>query len=258
MDWIKESEMFNHASDYYDKLRPSYPKEIIDLLISETGIKAKSKLLEIGAGSGKATELLTGKGFEILCIDHGEDLVKIGNNRFSDNKIRFKTVKFEECNLPRQYYDLVFSAQAFHWIPQPIGYEKCAYTLKRKKFLALFWNMYITYDNALDNELLNLSRKHGGFADFLSESECENRINSICSSIEGSKLFSKPKVFRKLWKQNYTANEYFGFVLTGNSFLKKNAEEKKFAHKDLITLADKYDGLIERPYLCVLYLSEKL
>jgi len=31
--WEKESEMFNKAADYYDKYRPSYPKEIIDTLI---------------------------------------------------------------------------------------------------------------------------------------------------------------------------------------------------------------------------------
>ena len=61
MDWVKESEMFDKAADYYDKYRPSYPREIIDTLIAETQIKENSKLLEIGAGSGKATELLAGK-----------------------------------------------------------------------------------------------------------------------------------------------------------------------------------------------------
>ena len=258
MDWKKESEMFNKAADYYDQFRPSYPKEIIDTLISETGIKENARLLEIGAGSGKATELFIDKGFEIRCIDPGKDLVKIGNGRFQNNKIKFEAARFEEYDLPKQYYDAIFAAQAFHWVPQPIGYEKCAYALKEKAFLAPFWNMYITYDNVMDNDLLEISSKYGGFADFLSESECENRINSIVASMEDSKLFSAPKVFRKRWKQSYTADAYFGFALTGNRFMQKSEEEKQMAYRELVSLADKHGGTIERPYLCVLYLSQKL
>lgn len=258
MDWRKESEMFNKAADYYDKYRPSYPGEIINSLINEIGITEGSKLLEIGAGSGKATELFADKGFDILCIEPGNDLVQIGNNRFAGSSIKFEDSRFEDYNLPPQYFDTIFSAQAFHWVPQPIGYEKCAYTLKDKGSLALFWNMYITYENAADNELISISQKHGGFADFLSEDGCESRIKSIVSGIEGSRLFSKPKVFRTLWKQKYTADEYYGFTLTGNTVIQKSEEEKEKIHSDLVVLADKNNGIIERPYLCVLYLSQKL
>ena len=56
MNLYKESEMFNQAAEYYDKYRPGYPEEIIDSLISVTGISNGSELLEIGCGSGKATE----------------------------------------------------------------------------------------------------------------------------------------------------------------------------------------------------------
>ena len=83
MDLKKESEMFNQAADIYDKFRPSYPSEIANSLITETGITKGSKLLEIGAGRGKAKELFADKGFEILCLDPGEDLVDIGNRRFA-------------------------------------------------------------------------------------------------------------------------------------------------------------------------------
>lgn len=258
MDWKKESEMFNQAADYYDRFRPGYPKEIADALISEASVKENAKLLEIGAGSGKATALFAGKGFEILCVEPGEDLSRIGNARFAGDSVRFETGRFEDCNLPNQYYDLIFSAQAFHWVPQPIGYEKCAYTLKEGAYLAPFWNMYITYDNALDNDLTELSNKYGGFADFLTENECEDRIHSVIAGIEGSKLFSEPKVFRKLWKQNYTADEYFGFALTGNRFIQKSEEEKQMAYREIAALADRHGGKIERPYLCVLYVSQKL
>ncbi len=258
MDWKKESEMFNKTANYYDKFRPSYPKEIINTIIYEANIKRGSKLVEIGAGSGKATELFIGKCFDILCIEPGEDLVKIGNKRFESENVIFVNSRFEDFNFTEQNYDMIFSAQAFHWVAQPQGYEKCAKILKDKGHLAVFWNMYITFDNPLDDELLSISKKYGGFADFLSENECEVRINSIISQIEGSGLFCNTKTIRKLWYKKYTADEYFGFILTGNRFVQKSETEKQKAYKDIINLANKNNGFIERPYLCVSYISQKI
>ena len=149
MDYKKESEMFNQAADYYDRYRPSYPSEIIDMLTKETGIEAGSRLIEIGAGSGKATELFVNRGYQILCIDPGEDLVRIGNERIQEEGIHFECGRFEEYELPSEYYDVIFSAQAFHWVPQPIGYQKCAFTLKQDAYLALFWNMRFSKDTGL-------------------------------------------------------------------------------------------------------------
>jgi len=258
MDWKKESEMFDRAAEYYDTFRPSYPSEIVDKIISATNITSNSKLLEIGAGSGKATTLFVPYNYEILCVDPGENLVKNGRIKFSEyNKIKFEVARFEELNLLPKYYDVVFSAQSFHWIPQPIGYEKCSYILKDNGHLALFWNMYITYDNELDQELIELSNKYGGFADFLTKNGCEERIESIKTGIENSGHFNTPLIHRVLWNQRYTADEYFGFALTGNHFVQKSELEKSKAYDDIGKLAFKHGGIINRPYLCVLYIASK-
>lgn len=257
--WKRESEMFNLAADYYDKFRPSYPVEIIDLLTRKTGISAGSNLMEIGAGSGKATELIKDSGYHICCIEPGKDLVAKGMIKFSDNPmIKYECTRFENYDAAKNFYDVIFAAQAFHWVPQPIGYIKCAQALKDNGYLAPFWNMYITFENEVDKELLEISRKYGGLADFLSEDECEIRITSIVSDIIDSGLFKEPKVYRHMWKQTYTADEYYGFALTSNSFLQKSKEEKENAFKDLVNLANRHGGIIERPYLCVLYLAQKL
>lgn len=259
MDWKLESTMFDQAASYYDKYRPSYPKEIIDALIQKTGIDSNSKFLEIGAGSGKATELFASHGYDILCVDPGAQLVEVGRKRFANfDNIKFEVSRFEEYPVAAATFDVIFSAQAFHWIPQPIGFQKCAKALKDGGYLALLWNMYITYDNEIDNELLEISHRYGGIADFLSESDCEKRIASITAQIENSGLFSHPQVHRLLWKQSYYPNEYFGFMLTGNSFIQKTKDEKERAYEDILNLSQNNNGKIERPYLCVLYLAQKI
>lgn len=257
MNFHKESEMFNQAAEYYDKYRPGYPQEIIDSLISVTGITEDSDLLEIGCGSGKATEQLTRKGFSIVGIDPGEDLVRIGNKRFKNENVNFVKGRFEEYDFGQKKFDVVYAAQSFHWVPQPIGYQKCAYVLKDNGYLALFWNMYVLNDNDTDKELIEISKRYGGIADFVTETECEIRIDSIVSQIVDSNLFEKPTVIRKLWKQNYTADEFYGFALTGNSFMQNSDEDKQKAYNDIVALAEKNRGIIERPYLCVLYIAKK-
>lgn len=232
--------MFNQTASYYDKYRPSYPQEIINILIQKTDINLDSKILEIGAGSGKATELFASQGYNILCIEPGSQLVEVGRRKFANlNNIKFDVARFEEYPVTTATFDVIFSAQAFHWIPQPLGFQKCAEALKDDGYLALLWNMYITYDNEIDNELIEISNKYGGIADFLSESDCQKRIASIKSEIKNSNLFYSPQVHQLLWKEKYTPDEYFGFMLTGNSFIQKTKEEKEMAYKDIVNLANK-------------------
>lgn len=254
----KESEMFDKAADYYDKFRPGYPKEIIEIMVDKTKLNDYSNTLEIGAGSGKATEYLKDYGFTIRCIEPGENLVKIGQIKYKEySNIKFECGRFEDLELENEKFEVIFAAQSFHWIPQPIGYQKCAKMLTENGYLALIWNMYITYDNDADNDLLKLSNKYGGFADFVNEEQCENRIFSIANAIQDSGLFEAPTVHKHLWKQKYTADEYYGFVLTGNRFLQLSDEVKEMARAEIEEHANKVGGKMIRTYLCVLYLAHK-
>lgn len=257
MDWIKESEMFNQMVDYYDIYRPGYPKDIINAIIKKANLVAGSKLLEIGSGSGKATEQFTGNGFEMLCIDPGVDLVKRGNERFKGNSIKFIVSRFEDYSAPPEYFDVIISAQAFHWIPLPDGYEKCAGTLKNKGHLAPFWNIEIARDTDFDRDLLAILHKYDAFVSCVQDTEYKNRTETISSGIAESGLFSEPELIHAYWEKNYTADEYFGFVMTGNVFVQKTEEEKQACYEELVQLAAKHNG-IKRHYICELYFSKKL
>jgi len=46
---------YDKLADFYDKYRPDYPEELITTIINRAELAAGSKVLEIGAGSGKAT-----------------------------------------------------------------------------------------------------------------------------------------------------------------------------------------------------------
>lgn len=256
-DVKKESEMFDKAAEYYDRYRPSYPNEIIEALVNNANLNKDSKTLEIGAGSGKATELFKDYGFSIHCIELGENLVRNGKIKFENySNVSFECGRFEELPDIEDEYNVIFAAQAFHWIPQPLGYQKCASLLRNGGYLAPFWNMYLYDDSEESRELLELSRKYGGFADFINEKQAEQRIEIISNEIEDSGFFNRPTIYKCFWKEEYTADEYYGFVLTGNRFLQLPDDVKENAHKDLIKYANRFNGKIVRPYLCVLYFAQ--
>ena len=251
--WREQSKTFDEAADYYDRYRPGYPEELADCMVRETGIVKGSRILEIGAGSGKATELFAGKGYEILCIEPGENLAEAGRRKFSHtNDVSFHVSRFEEWEEKKGYFDLAISAQAFHWVPKPAGFEKCASALKPGGYIGLFWNLYLHNGSPADNQLSKLN-----IAPFYTAEGCKQRIRQHVEEIKTSGYFKAPAVFEFPWKCTYNAEEYVGFARTGNAYLSLGAEERNRLDEKIRDIVGQNGGVIERPYLCVLFLAQK-
>jgi ubiquinone/menaquinone biosynthesis C-methylase UbiE len=243
-------------ADYYDKYRPGYPEHIITTIIRKAKMTISSKLLEIGAGSGKATAQFAEYGFEMLCVEIGEDLVKKGNERFGDKNIKFVASRFEDYPLPSEYFDAIISAQAFHWLTQPLGYEKCAKTLKSGGYLAPFWNIDITRDNDVDREFYSIVSKYGPVS-CMPEADYQERMDRISSGIIESGLFLKPEIIHATQEQNYSPDEYYSYMQTSQVFALQPDSAKQSFREEITQFAAKHDGVIRRLYTCELYLAQK-
>lgn len=258
IDWKEESKRFDQAAEYYDKYRPSYPKEIIDKIVNESNINDSSQLLEIGAASGKATELFVKRGFKIHCIEPGENLARIGEKRFKKTgRVSYVVKRFEEWEGMKESCDLIYSAQAFHWVPQPEGFERCNRLLRKNGKLALLWNVYISNDTKLDSELMELSEFYGGLFSLCSKEDGEVLMNNRAERIKESNLFCNVKLIKSYWEQEYSPEEYIGFIKTSNGYLRLNETERLNVEKDVKKLIINHGGSIVRPYITSLYLANK-
>ncbi len=257
IDWVEESNRFDKAADFYDIYRPSYPAELIDRIINETGINPGDRVLEIGSGSGKATELFEKRGFYLQCIEPGENLVKVGRQKFKDSsKVDFIISRFEDWSETPGSFDLAFSAQAFHWVPKPPGYEKCASALKPDRCLALFWNMYLRGPEPADEELAGIC-KHYNVLFLNSSDELEDRIGSISREITDSGCFSSPDIFRYPWSKSYDADSFIGFLKTGNGYIGLSSSEKQELNEKISSIAAKNGGTLTQKFICVLFLAKR-
>src|SRR5919112_1646158 len=60
---------FDEAASLYDEVRPGYPEDLFDDIVSLSGIRPAGRILEIGCGTGQATVPFARRGYRILCIN---------------------------------------------------------------------------------------------------------------------------------------------------------------------------------------------
>jgi len=115
---VKKIEPYKGIAVIYDEIRPSYPEKLIQDIISKADLKLKDRLLEIGAGTGKATIQFAEKGFTVHAIELGEDMAEILKDKCANHpKVSVDVASFEEWNCSNnQKYGMIYSAQAFHWM----------------------------------------------------------------------------------------------------------------------------------------------
>ncbi|MNM87768.1 16S ribosomal RNA methyltransferase KsgA/Dim1 family protein [compost metagenome] len=132
---------FNEDVVNYEKMRPTYVEELFQDVIRYSDLNQGKRTLEVGIGTGQATLPFLNTGCEITAIELGEDLAKFSAEKFSRFP-HFHVIHsdFESVRLEPEQYDLIYSATAFHWIPQEIGYPKAYQLLRSGGVLALFWN----------------------------------------------------------------------------------------------------------------------
>ncbi len=123
----------------FDKFRFRYCDELFVDVISYSQLDAKKAALEIGPGTGQATEPILKSGCSYLAIELGENFTKDMKEKFSNYK-NFSIVNadFETYPFERDTFDLVYSAATIQWIPEEIAFPKVYNILKSNGTLAMF------------------------------------------------------------------------------------------------------------------------
>ena len=132
---------FNTVSETYDKMRPGYPDELYQALFAYAPLGASGAAVEVGIGAGQAAPPVLKTGCALTAVEYGDQLAQVCREKFSDYP-RFSVItgKFEDAVLPEDTFDLVYSASAFHWVPEEIGYPKVFRILKSGGVFARFAN----------------------------------------------------------------------------------------------------------------------
>ena len=122
--------IFDTIPEQFDKFRPRYSQELFDSLIDYAKIGPGKKVLEIGPGTGQATEPILNTGCDYNAIELGEHLYakmkeKYGaRQNFHIMNDDFITHDFSDMLGAGQKFDLIYSAATIQWIPEDIAFPK--------------------------------------------------------------------------------------------------------------------------------------
>ncbi|WP_018350006.1 class I SAM-dependent methyltransferase [Longispora albida] len=146
------SSVFDGIAAEYDLARPSYSPELAELVLTRTG--TVSSLLEVGAGTGKATEQFAPYGLPITCVERSPVMARVLAAKFAGQPhVEVAVCAFEDWTPPPGGVSIVYSGQAWHWMP--VG-ERCWLAHKALApggTLAVFEHEYTVVDARLDDQL---------------------------------------------------------------------------------------------------------
>src|SRR4249919_919382 len=156
-------EVFDSVAEDYDVVRQGYPAVLVDAAILGGGLASGSRVLEVGCGTGKLTELLAAHQLNVDAVDPGARMIELAKRRVGGRSdVRFHVGRFEEVAFPEEAFEAVFSATAFHWVDPLIGWTKAASHLRSGGLLALLAHMTVHDERsaAADEGFRELLRKH--------------------------------------------------------------------------------------------------
>ncbi|AKT38670.1 class I SAM-dependent methyltransferase [Chondromyces crocatus] len=130
---------FSAAADAYERGRPDYPPQAIEILTDALRLHAGRVLLDLGAGTGKMTRLLVSSGVRLIAVEPVEEMrQKLAG---ATPGLEILDGVAEAIPLPDASVDAVIAAQSFHWFHADLALPEIHRVLRPEGRVALVWNM---------------------------------------------------------------------------------------------------------------------
>ena len=144
--------VFDTIPDQFDKFRPRYSEELFIYLNAQAGIGPGKRVLEIGPGTGQATEPVLRTGCEYHAIELGQHLYRKMKEKYGELP-NFNIVNddFITHDFGDMKFDMIYSAATIQWIPETVAFTKTFDLLKPGGTLAM---MLTSSEYKSDNETL--------------------------------------------------------------------------------------------------------
>jgi SAM-dependent methyltransferase len=140
-EMLSPTQRFSSRVDNYVRYRPSYPREVAEMLRTECGLTSDSVVADIGSGTGKLTELLLPHAKRVVAIEPNLEMREAGERLLQPHS-NFVSVAgtAEVTTLPEHSVDLIVAGQAFHWFDRERTRAEFGRILKPGGWIALIWN----------------------------------------------------------------------------------------------------------------------
>jgi SAM-dependent methyltransferase len=130
---------FGGAAAVYERGRAGYPAEALDWLARELGLGGSARVLDLGAGTGKLTRSLVGRGLDVVAVEPLDGMRAELSRLLPD--VEAVSGFAEAIPLEDASVAAVFSGEAFHWFDLEPTLAEIRRVLVAGGGLAVLWNV---------------------------------------------------------------------------------------------------------------------
>ncbi len=169
---------FEDPSDY-EAARPSYPPGAIAWLRDAVGIVPGRRVVDLAAGTGKLTRLLTGLGPDLYAVEPVAGMRATFLEMVSGAALLAGTA--EALPFADRSVDVVTVAQAFHWFDHDAAARELHRVLRPGGRVALLWNARIRDVDWVDQVWAVMDRveKHAPWRDHDNRDRTTERFEAL-------------------------------------------------------------------------------
>ena len=259
---LQRARTFDEVAELYDRARPWYREELFDDLFRLSGIApASARILEIGCGTGRATEPLARRGCEVVGIELGANLARIAAKNLAHYpRVTIVNANFEDWDPGARLFDIVFAATAWHWIDPGLRYAKAAQALRPGGALAFTTGAH-AFPPDVDPFFLEIHDAYRAIGmpwrgpwpppppDETPDARAE---------IEASGLFEDVQVARYLWTDEHDADSHVALMQTASDHRLLPPDKRDWLFSEMRRLiAARPGGRIVRHQLTILHVARR-
>ena len=140
-DALRDAARRSYGADAggYDAGRPDYPGRVYDVLRSRCGVRAGSRVLEIGPGSGRVTRHLVGGGARVVAVEPDPGFAAYLASCLPE--VRVIPTPFEDADVG-DGFDAVVAATSFHWLDQSTALGRVCRVLRPGGWASIWWTVF--------------------------------------------------------------------------------------------------------------------
>jgi SAM-dependent methyltransferase len=245
---------FGAVARDYDRARPTYADAMADDIVA---LLPGTAVVEVGAGTGKATVLFGVRGLEIACIEPDPQMAAVltENCRELPN-VTISVSAFEDFRAAG-LYDGLIAAQSWHWTDPARRWVKAASLLREGGLIALFWNRTQSHVTPLAPAIAAIYRRHQ-ISTSNEPSQDQTPPAWPRDEMEKQPTLADVEVREYSSVHNYSTQEWCDYMAsTSNLLILEPAKRLAVLAEVARVIDDEGGGVLEEHRRCDVYLARR-
>jgi SAM-dependent methyltransferase len=259
--WARErGRVFGEVADEYDGVRPGYPDSLVDTVLAYAG--TPRRIVEVGAGTGKATAAFaarSGPGVPIHCVEPDPRMAMVLRDRLANHpQVEVEVSRFEDWRPPAGGADLLYCAQAWHWVDTETRWQRALATLAPGGTIAIFGHSYDVIDPEIETAMWEIhARLRPDSSTLAPPGPVDPDRTWFAVELAGSGLFTEARadVFHHV--VSYPATVYLALVHTFSAYRMLVPAQRQEMRSAMGQLIDAHGGTVEIDLATVLALGHR-